>query len=280
MAEQQHIDYLRIERAIEYIREHIHEQPTLDSIAASIHLSTYHFQRMFTEWAGVSPKKFTQFLTIEYAKRLLSKQKISIASAAHETGLSGSSRLHDLFINIEGMTPGEYKNGGEGLVIKYHFSDSVFGRLIIASTYKGICHLFFVEDDDIALVTLKKRFPKARYEFSQDELQQTALSFLKNKEKPLQHIKLHLAGTPFQLKVWQSLLTVPQGALTSYGDIAEQAGNKKAARAVGSAIGANPIAFLIPCHRVIQRSGNFGQYMWGANKKASLIGWEAAMIRE
>ncbi|MDF2455399.1 MAG: ada [Cytophagaceae bacterium] len=214
MNKQEEINYSRIAEAIDYIRVHFKEQPSLDEIAAHLHLSPFHFQRLFSDWAGVSPKQFLQFISVGYAKQLLREKQITLFDAAEATGLSGTGRLHDLFVKIEGMTPGEYKNGGEQLAIQYSFQESPFGKLLIASTNKGIC------------------------------------------------------------------LTIPLGALTTYGSIAEHIQNPSASRAVGTAIGSNPVAFLIPCHRVIQGSGVIGGYMWGPTRKTAIIGWEAAqMIR-
>lgn len=274
--QQQHINYQRIEKAIAYIRGNFKGQPSLDEIAAAVHLSPFHFQRLFTEWAGVSPKKFIQYLSLEYAKDLLKHRGSTLLDTAYETGLSGTSRLHDLFINIEGMTPGEFKNGGEGLVINYCFAESPFGKVIVASTAKGVCHMFFEDDEAQALIDLENRFPRASYHQITDRFQQDALFIFQNDWKQLNQIKLHLAGTPFQIKVWESLLKIPMGGLNTYGDIAKSIEQPKAARAVGTAIGSNPVAFLIPCHRVIQVSGNIGGYMWRATRKSAIIGWEAA----
>jgi AraC family transcriptional regulator of adaptative response/methylated-DNA-[protein]-cysteine methyltransferase len=275
MIDQQHINYQRIEKAIAYIKDNFKDQPSLDEIAAAVHLSSFHFQRLFTEWAGVSPKKFIQYLSLEYAKGLLNNRGSTLIDTAYETGLSGTSRLHDLFINIEGMTPGEFKNGGEGLVINYCFAGSPFGKMIVASTAKGVCHMFFEDDEVQALADLKKRFPNASYYQITDRFQQDALFIFQNDWKQLNQIKLHLAGTPFQIKVWESLLKIPLGGLNTYGDIAKFIEQPKAARAVGTAVGNNPVAFLIPCHRVIQGNGNIGGYMWGPTRKSAIIGWEA-----
>lgn len=276
MIDQQHVNYQRIEKAIAYIKDNFKDQPSLDEIAAAVHLSPFHFQRLFTEWAGVSPKKFIQYLSLEYAKGLLMNRGLTLLGTAYETGLSGTSRLHDLFINIEGMTPGEFKNGGEGLVINYCFAESPFGKMIVASTSKGVCHMFFEDDEAQALADLEKRFPCASYHQITDRFQQDALFIFQNDWKQLNQIKLHLAGTPFQIKVWESLLKIPLGGLNTYGDIAKSIDQPNAARAVGTAIGSNPVAFLIPCHRVIQGSGNIGGYMWGPTRKSAIIGWEAA----
>ncbi|AQT60040.1 cysteine methyltransferase [Cellvibrio sp. PSBB023] len=273
---QQQIDYARIETAIYYIKDHLQDQPSLEEIAATVQLSPSHFQKLFTAWAGVSPKKFMQYLSIEYAKSLLQNPAARLLDTAHATGLSGTSRLHDLFITIEGMTPGEFKQGGAGLHINYSFADSPFGQLIIASTTKGICHLFFATDKQQAVDNLRSRFPQATLHPATDKLQQNALGIFHKDWRQLDQIKLHLAGTPFQLKVWESLLKIPQGNLVTYGDIAQHIDKPSAARAVGTAIGSNPIAFLIPCHRVIQNTGRLGGYMWGETRKTAIIGWEAA----
>ncbi|RZS93389.1 methylated-DNA--[protein]-cysteine S-methyltransferase [Aquimarina brevivitae] len=270
------IDYQRIEKAISYLNTNFKSQPSLNEIASYINLSPYHFQRMFTKWAGVSPKKFLQYLNITYAKKLLKEKNISITEATYETGLSGTGRLHDLFINIEGMTPGEYKNGGTQLHINYSIANTHFGKVIIASTGKGICHLSFMTHKELALQELKSEFPNARFIQNLDPIQKNALFLFTKDWSQLNQIKLHLKGTPFQLKVWETLLKIPKGSLSTYGQIAGIINNPNASRAVGSAIAVNPVAYLIPCHRVIKVSGEFGEYHWGANRKSALIGWEAA----
>lgn len=278
MAEQEHINYGRIAAAIDYIKLNFKDQPSLDDIAGEIGLSPFHFQRLFTQWAGVSPKKFIQYLGIEHAKILLKEKQTTLLETAYETGLSGTSRLHDLFINIEGMTPGEFKNGGENLVINYGFSESPFGKLIVASTVKGICHMFFEEDESRALDDLKSRFPNAEVHFAVDAHQKNARFIFQKDWQQLDQIKLHLNGTDFQLKVWETLLKIPLGKVSTYGTIAKSIMKPQAARAVGTAIGKNPVAFLIPCHRVIQASGNIGGYMWGTTRKSAIMGWEAAKV--
>jgi AraC family transcriptional regulator of adaptative response/methylated-DNA-[protein]-cysteine methyltransferase len=231
---------------------------------------------MFTDWAGVSPKKFLQFITVEHAKKMLKENKASLFDTAFETGLSGTGRLHDLFINIEGMSPGEYKNGGEDLRINYSFAESPFGNILVASTAKGICHLAFADDERKALELLQNMFPRATYRQMVDMTQQNVLYIFTHDWSQLSQIKLHLKGTAFQLKVWEALLKIPMGRLATYGGIASQIQQPNASRAVGAAIGDNPVAFLIPCHRVIQSSGVFGQYHWGTIRKTAMIGWEAA----
>lgn len=269
------VDYQRIAKAISYLQTHFRDQPVLDDIAAHVGVSAYHFQRMFTTWAGVSPKKFSQYLSLDYAKRLL-RENASVLEAALETGLSGTGRLHDLFVGIEAMTPGEYKNGGAGLVIDYGFVDSPFGELLVAATAKGICHMAFVQDRAAGLAMLAARFPAALQRARENAMHQSVQRVFEKEAADLSAIKLHLRGTDFQLKVWEALLHIPQGHLSTYGDLAQKLGKPKASRAVGTAIGANPVAYLIPCHRVIQGNGHIGGYMWGPSRKAAMIGWEAA----
>lgn len=276
MNSQQTVNYNRIAAAIEYINENFKTQPNLQEVAAKINLSPFHFQRLFTEWAGVSPKKFIDYLSINYAKTILKKRQATLFEAAHETGLSGTGRLHDLFIKIEGMTPAEFKNGGIHITINYSYTQSVFGTIFIASTVKGICYMAFTDNEEQALNDLKNAFPNAQYNENFDLIQQNALSIFTHDWNKIAQIKLHLKGTPFQLKVWESLLKIPLGHLSTYGAIATTILSPKAARAVGTAIGENPIAFLIPCHRVIQATGNYGQYRWGSIRKTAMIGWEAA----
>jgi len=278
MDSNEQINYDRIEVAIEYIKQHFKEQPSLEEVSKAVGISTFHFQRLFSDWAGVSPKKFVQYLSVEYAKGLLKNEKISLLDTAYETGLSGTGRLHDLFINIEGMTPGEFKNGGESLSINYCFAKSPFGKIIVASTSKGICHMFFEEDEQKALYDLKLRFPNAKYQEMPDESQKNALHIFQSDWEHLKQVKLHLKGTDFQLKVWETLLKIPQGKLATYGAIAQAIEKPKSSRTVGTAIGNNPVAFLIPCHRVIQKNGNIGGYMWGDTRKSAIIGWEAVKV--
>ncbi|MGL5830703.1 MAG: methylated-DNA--[protein]-cysteine S-methyltransferase, partial [Candidatus Altimarinota bacterium] len=202
----------------------------------------------------------------------------TLLNATHQTGLSSSSRLHDLFIKIEGMTPGEYKNGGENLLINYSYADSQFGKTLLASTNKGLCYIAFA-DDEIAFEELQQKFPQAKYQQQIDSFQQNALEFFTKSRSKKSPLKLHLKGTPFQIKVWEALLTIPAGQLSTYGKIAQKINNPKACRAVGTAIGDNPISYLIPCHRVIQSTGIFGNYHWGPERKTAMIAWEAAQKR-
>ena len=274
MTEQQNINYNRIAEAIEYIKANFKEQPNLDAVAKKLHLSPFHFQRLFSEWAGTSPKKFLQYTTVEYAKALLKENQATLFETAYETGLSGTGRLHDLFINIEGMTPAEYKNGGKDLDINYSFAESPFGNILVASTEKGICYMAFADEESVTFSTMKTHFPNANFRQMVDLIQQNALYIFTHDWTKLNQIKLHLKGTDFQLKVWQTLLKVPMGQLTTYGAIANKIENPNASRAVGTAIGSNPVAFLIPCHRVIQSTGIIGGYMWGNTRKTAIIGWE------
>lgn len=277
MKQQQKLNYERIAAAIRFIKENRQEQPRLETIAGHVNMSPAHFQRMFQEWAGISPKNFLQYLNVEYAKRILKQTHASLFDTACEVGLSGTGRLHDLFVNIEGMTPGEYKNGGQALRINYSFVETPFGQVMVASTDKGICHLAFVDEgEEEALGSLKQLFPNAAYTQCPDRKQEDALSvFNRDWSKP-DEIKLHLKGTSFQLKVWETLLKIPAGGLTTYADLATKSGHEGACRAVGTAIGRNPVAFLIPCHRVIKATGDIGNYHWGEVRKEAIIGWEAA----
>jgi AraC family transcriptional regulator of adaptative response/methylated-DNA-[protein]-cysteine methyltransferase len=278
MENQDQLNYNRIAAAIDYIKENFREQPNLDEVAEKINVSPFHFQRMFTDWAGVSPKKFLQFLNVEYSKSLLKTKSATLFDVAEEAGLSGTGRLHDLFVSLEGMTPGEYKNGGEYLSINYSFSETLFGTVLVASTPKGICKLAFSNNETDVFQELKDTFPNASFYNRSDKNHEIALSiFQKDWSKPAQ-IKLHLKGTDFQVKVWQALLKIPEAQLVSYGNIAHSVGTPKASRAVGSAIGDNPIAFIIPCHRVVQSTGSYGQYRWGSTRKKMMIGWEASRL--
>lgn len=276
MVHQELTNYQRIARSIDYIRNHFKAQPDLETVASHVGLSPFHFQRLFSEWAGISPKKFLQYTSIEYAKKLLKENQSTLFDTAYASGLSGTGRLHDLFVTIEGMTPGEFKNGGENLKINYCFDESPFGKLIIASTEKGICHTAFTDHETVALSVLENKFPNASFAHHPDPLHQQIKAVFQDDWTALSKIKLHLKGTAFQLKIWELLLQIPSGKLATYGNIAGKIGNPKAARAVGTAIGDNPIAFIIPCHRVIQANGSLGGYHWGTTRKTIMIGWEAA----
>lgn len=277
MKTQQEIDNDRISAAIEFLIRNYRGQPKLGEVADHVHLSPYHFQRMFHEWVGITPKQFAQYLSVEHAKKVLKETRATLFDVADEVGLSTTSRLHDLFVNIEGMTPGEYKNGGESLTINYSFADTPFGVVIIGSTEKGVCHMTFADEGEQgALERMKASFPNASYRQFLDRNQQNALFVFAQDWSKLDEIKLHLKGTDFQLKIWETLLQVPSGGLTTYADLALKSGHEGAQRAVGTALGNNPVVFLIPCHRVIQASGIIGNYRYGEERKNAIIGWEAA----
>ncbi len=278
METQEELHYSRIAEAILYITANFKRQPDLEDIAKNVNMSPFHFQRIFSEWAGTSPKKFLQYISIEYAKKLLKEKQATVYETAYETGLSGTSRLHDLFVSIEGMTPAEYKNQGRNLSINFSFAETPFGKVIVASTPKGLCYMAFNEDANQAFEDLKLKFPNAAFTSQLDSIQQNALHIFQNRWEKLPQIKLHLKGTDFQLKVWEALLKIPMGELTTYGSIAQQIEMPSACRAVGTAIGSNPVAFLIPCHRVIQSSGAIGGYMWGSVRKTAIIGWEGSRV--
>lgn len=280
MNTQEELNYARIAKAIEFIKTNFKSQPSLDEVAEQVNLSPFHFQRLFSEWAGTSPKKFLQYTSVNYAKQLLTEQKATLFDAAFETGLSGTSRLHDLFVNIEGMTPAEYKNGGAELDINFSLHATNFGNLLTAATAKGVCYMAFYEEETNAIDLLKAKFPNANFYHNVDDLQRNAMLIFERDWSSLPAVRLHLKGTDFQLKVWEALLKIPMGQLSTYGKLAQQIGQAGASRAVGTAIGSNPIAFLIPCHRVIQSSGNFGGYMWGNTRKTAIIGWEQAVVRD
>ncbi len=271
-------DYLRIEQAILYLEKHYKDQPGLEEIAANIGLSEFHLQRTFTQWAGISPKRFLQFLTKENAKKLLDQSE-NLLDTTLQVGLSSLGRLHDLFVTAEAMTPGEYKSRGAGLTIRYGIHPTPFGKGLIGATDRGICHLSFVQaDEGDAIDALVADWKEAKMiEDNRVTAPLVAPIFLLNMrgQTPLH---LHLRGTNFQLKVWEALLNVPTGAVTTYQRLAAQIGQPTASRAVGAAVGHNSIAVLIPCHRVIRSVGEFGSYRYGAPRKMALLGWEQAAL--
>lgn len=275
MSVQEEINYRRIAEAIRILVSNHREPPSLEQLAEQVNLSPFHFQRLFSEWAGTTPKKFLQYISITHAKQVLSNRQTTLADAAFETGLSGTGRLHDLFVTMEGMTPAEYRNGGKELQINYQVSDTRFGKVLVASTQKGICHLSFYEQQENALDELRSRFPNAAYANRSTQIQERALKIFEETGGSGK-IRLHVKGTPFQLKVWEALLRIPSGRLLTYGDLASEINQPSASRAVGTAIGSNPVAYVIPCHRVIQSTGLFGGYMWGPDRKTAIIGWEMA----
>ena len=280
MKSQSALDYERIAAAIAYLRTHFREQPDLATVAAQVHLSPFHFQRLFTEWAGVSPKRFVRFLSLTYARERLraSSPTVPLGEIAFATGLSGTGRLHELFVTTEAMTPAEYRDGGAELDITYAVGDARFGPTLLASTARGICHLSFPSNVDAAVQELHRRFSNARFAQGNHRAHEAVWRVLRGQYDDIGEIKLHLRGTPFQLKVWEALLQIPTGRLTTYGALAERIGQPGAARAVGSAVGKNEVALLIPCHRVIRGSGELGGYRWGEDRKAGMLGWEAAKL--
>jgi AraC family transcriptional regulator of adaptative response/methylated-DNA-[protein]-cysteine methyltransferase len=268
-------DYNRVEQAIIFLEQNFSKQPSLKEIASHIGLSEYHFQRLFGRWAGISPKRFLQFLTVEHAKQLLAQSE-NLLDVTYETGLSSPGRLHDLFVACEAMTPGEFKKQAEGLVITYGFHPSPFGECLLAVTGRGICGLEFTPEHgrEASLNRFKQRW--ARAAFIEDSIQTQPLAErIFSPVKKQQALPLLLKGTNFQLKVWQALLKIPFGAVVSYEDIATYIGQPKATRAVGNAIGHNPVGFVIPCHRVIRKAGKINEYQWGATRKKAILAWEA-----
>lgn len=269
-------DYLRIEQAIHYLEEHYREQPGLEEVAASAGLSEYHFQRIFSRWAGVSPKRFLQFLTKEGAKDLLDRSE-NLLDTTLQVGLSSLGRLHDLFITAEAVTPGEYKSRGEGLTIRYGLHATPFGRCLIGMTERGICHLGFVQDSEgEAVDELVAEWKQARMVEDHAATAPLVAPIFDLGRRPETSLHLHLRGTNFQLKVWEALIGIPTGTVTTYERIAGRIRRPAAWRAVGTAVGHNPIAVLIPCHRVIRKAGDFGNYRYGATRKKTLLAWEFA----
>lgn len=267
--------YDRIESAIKFLKKNYQRQPSLEETAGHVRLSKFHFQRLFEDWAGVSPKAFVQYLTIEHAKKLL-KDGQSTLDTAYDVGLSGPGRLHDLFVKIEAMSPGQFKNKGMDTHIQYGFYPSPFGELLLAETDKGICHLSFVTNRNRSLKELKAQWKLARLAEGPGNQAKAVHDFFNQQISPGQPIRLNLKGTDFQIKVWEALLKIPRGQLATYSRIAAMAGKPRAARAAGSAIGKNPVAYIIPCHRVIRETGETGGYRWGPDRKSVINGWESA----
>lgn len=274
---QQHLNYERVARAIAFLGDNFRAQPDLAEVARQVHLSPEHFQRMFTEWAGVSPKKFMQFLTLDFLRNKIHEMP-SLQVAAEEAGLSTQSRVYDLFVNIEGVTPGAFKENGLGLRMHYGYHNTPFGLCFIAVTERGVCGLSFVDEDrkrdEFEAFQQQWRFADMQHA---PEITQPFVQRIFSPGKA-QHDRITVLaqGTNFQLKVWEALLLIPPGAVTTYGQIARSIGRPEAVRAVGSAVGSNPVGYLIPCHRVIQSTGRLGEYHWGKERKGSLIGWEMA----
>jgi len=273
-------DYDRIERAIKFIENNFSSQPDLKEIADHIGLSEYHFQRLFSRWVGISPKRFLQFLTKEYAKQLLAGSA-NLLDVTYEAGLSSPGRLHDLFVSCEAVTPGEYKSKGEGLTIRYGFHPSPFGECLLATTARGICGFFFVKNRDRKDPLTELRFFWKQADIVEDPHASRELVeriFTPSFGNPSAPLHLILNGTNFQIKVWEALINIPFGAVVSYEDVAIQVGIPGATRAVGSAVGKNPVSFIIPCHRVIRKTADFGNYGGGTARKKAILGWEAAHL--
>jgi len=275
---QEAVDFQRIERSITFLQSNYMRQPELREVACNVHLSEYHFQRLFTRWAGISPKRFLQYLTVEHAKRAL-KESRSLLDATMDTGLSSPGRLHDLFVTIEAMTPGEFKHDGEGLTIEYGIHPTPFGECLLGATNRGICALFFVQGNNRKEVKeeLRLRWPNAGLvEAPKATRLLIDRIFAGHSVANRAPLPLVLTGTNFQIKVWEALLQIPPGHVLSYEDVAARIGQPKASRAVGNAVAKNPISYIIPCHRVIQSVGVTGNYRWGPARKKAMLGWEFA----
>ena len=271
------INYQRIEQAIKFLEENFQRQPELNEVAEKVHLSPFHFQRIFTDWAGISPKRFLQYLTVDFLKTKLQETK-NIVEAAESAGLSSQSRVYDLFTTLEAVTPQEYKLSGAGIQIEYGFHETPFGSCLIGVTERGICWLSFLasdEDPKFELEKMKEHWHNSV--FHQDQsLTHEFVGQIFNREEAKKKLHLFVKGTNFQIKVWEALLKIPMGGVTTYQSIARSIQNPKALQAVGSAVGSNHVAYLIPCHRVIRKDGILGEYRWNATRKKSIIGWEMA----
>ena len=273
-------DYARIEAAVLYLEEHFRDQPSLDDVARIVGLSPHHFQRLFRRWAGISPKRFSQFLTLDYAKAQL-EASASVLDAAYDAGLSGPSRLHDLFVTYEAMSPGAFKQGGDGVDVSYGVHPSPFGPCFVGQTERGICALGFSDDQGSDAQAVRTEFvhrwPAARFREDQAATEPIVARIFDGRQAAgAEPLRLALCGTNFQLKVWEALLRIPSGRITSYHALAQALGLPRSARAVGGAVAANPVSYLIPCHRVIRRSGRISNYEWGQSRKRVMLGWEAA----
>ncbi|KLV47416.1 hypothetical protein SH16_01143 [Aeromonas caviae] len=270
-------DYARIADAIRFIASQVARQPTLDEIAAHVHLSPFHFQRLFSRWAGVTPKRYLQVLTLERAKALLQESR-PLLEVADTLGLSSGSRLYDHFVQLEAVTPGEYKQRGAGLVIDHGVHDTPFGKAFVALTPRGVCNFSFLDDQvpQAPLAALAQHWPEAELREAPSRTQGVIHTMFDGSKTPNRPISLHVSGTNFQISVWRALLAIPPAKVVSYAQVASAVGNPKAARAVGLAVGANPVALMIPCHRVIQQNGRLGGYHWGETRKQAIHAWEAA----
>jgi AraC family transcriptional regulator of adaptative response/methylated-DNA-[protein]-cysteine methyltransferase len=278
-------DYDLVRRAIAFLSENWEEQPSLERLAEHLDMSPAHAQRLFKRWCGLSPKEFVQAITIDHARNLLAGSA-SVLDAAHEVGLSGGGRLHDLFVDHEAMTPGDYKRRGEGLEVAYGFHASPFGEALILATDRGVAGLAFIDEDKgqtrtEALADMTDRWPRARFIEAPDRTRPHASRiFDPGRWTPEQPVRLVLIGTDFEVRVWEALLRIPMGRAVTYADIARHLGQPTAARAVGTAVGRNPISFVVPCHRVLRGDGNLGGYHWGLTRKRALIGWETGRVQQ
>lgn len=276
------VEYRRIEKAIHFLEENFRRQPGLKEVARQVGLSEYHFHRLFSRWAGVSPKRFLQFLTADYARRLL-RESANVLDAAHETGLTGPGRLHDLIVNVYAMTPGELKEEGAGLTIRFGVHPSPFGDCLVAVTDRGICAVSFLsaERGREAREKLESRWSRATFRKSQAGTTDVANRiFDPSRWKNGSPLSVIVRGTNFQVRVWDALVRIPPGCVVSYEQVASRIGAPTSARPVGSAVARNPVAFLIPCHRVIRKTGDFGEYGSGSARKKAILAWEAAHFRE
>ncbi len=279
MVIEQNINYLRIEQAIQYLEKNFQRQPELDEVAEKVHLSPFHFQRIFTDWVGISPKRFLQYLTVDFLKEKLQQSK-NLVEAAEHAGLSSQSRVYDLFTTLEAVTPQEYKQKGSGIRVEYGMHETPFGLCLIGVTERGICWLSFIstdEDPKFELEKMKEHWHNSVFHQGQ-QLTNSFIDQIFNRKGAMTQSKLHVfvKGTNFQIKVWHALLKIPMGGVTTYQGVAESIQNPKAMQAVGSAVGSNHIAYLIPCHRVIRKDGILGEYRWNSTRKKSIIGWEMA----
>ncbi len=270
-------DYDRIARAITFISSQVDWQPSLQEIAAHLHISPYHFQRLFCRWTGVTPKRFLQVLTLERAKQLLNDSK-PLLEVSTALGLSSASRLYDHFVQLEAVTPGEFKEKGTGLMIEYGVHDTPFGKAFIAVTHRGICNLAFPDQLKLkdCLSGLTEKWPQALLRKNPQRTGTVIQAMFDADSKPAGPLSLYVAGTNFQVSVWRALLQIPPGSVASYSQVADAIGRPSSARAVGLAVGANPVAFLIPCHRVIRQCGELGGYHWGVVRKQAMHAWETA----
>lgn len=278
METQEIINYQRIEKAILYLENNFNKQPTLDQVADAAHVSPFHFQRLFTEWAGISPKRFLQFLTVDFLKQKLLESK-NLMEAAEVTGLSSQSRIYDLFTTLEAVTPQQYKLHGKGLQIEYGFQDTPFGLALLGVTERGVCWLSFVRTDEeprAQLETMKEHWNQSVFRESRELVADMAAKIFSPHRDKSSRLHTFVKGTNFQIKVWSALLQIPAGQVTTYQQVAQGIQQPKALQAVGSAVGANHIAYLIPCHRVIRKDGILGEYRWDAVRKKSMIGFEMA----